>query len=116
MHAATTLAAAALLHVCAAPPAAAYAGALASATGPPVTLAVSVRDAEPLQVLDDLYIGYNIDSGSLYHNIQLSNAQFVTLAANLAPAQLRRGGSASDSVWCAPAAPRRAAHVRTTHA
>ena len=40
--------------------------------------------------------------GSLYHNIQLSDPVFVQLVRNLAPAQLRIGGSASDSLWYVP--------------
>ena len=63
---------------------------------------VAVNDTAAVQTLDDLYQGYNIDSGSLYVNIQLSNSVLQQLVRNLAPAQLRIGGSASDSVWYVP--------------
>jgi len=66
------------------------------------TVSVSVRDTAPVQTLDALYQGYNIDSGSLYHNIDLGDAVLQQLVRNLAPAQLRIGGSASDSVWYVP--------------
>ena len=77
--------------------------ALAAASAQVVT--VTVNDAAPLQTLDELYQGYNIDSGSLYNGIALSDAVLVQLTRNLAPAQLRIGGSASDSVWYCPDAP-----------
>ena len=66
---------------------------------------VSVADAAPLQTLDALYQGFNIDSGSLYRGITLGNKVLVQLTRNLGPAQLRIGGSASDSVWYCPDAP-----------
>jgi heparanase 1 len=66
---------------------------------------VTVSDATPLQTLDALYQGYNIDSGSLYNGIALDTDVLVQLTRNLAPAQLRIGGSASDSVWYCPDAP-----------
>ena len=68
-------------------------------------LTVTVNDAAPLQTLDELYQGYNIDSGSLYNGIALGDQVLVQLTRNLAPAQLRVGGSASDSVWYCPDAP-----------
>ena len=70
-----------------------------------VAISVQVADAAPLQTLDDKYLGFNIDSGSLYHNIQLGDAIFRQLAKNLVPGQLRVGGSASDSLWFVPTAP-----------
>jgi heparanase 1 len=70
-----------------------------------IAVNVAVNDAAAVISLDDLYLGYNIDSGSLYHNIDLGNPTFVQLAKNLAPAQLRVGGSASDAVWYVPDAP-----------
>jgi heparanase 1 len=70
-----------------------------------VAVNVAVNDAAAVNSLDSLYLGYNIDSGSLYHNIDLGSPTFVQLAKNLAPAQLRVGGSASDAVWYVPDAP-----------
>jgi hypothetical protein len=70
-----------------------------------VAVNVAVNDAAAVNTLDSLYLGYNIDSGSLYHNIDLGSPTFVQLAKNLAPAQLRVGGSASDAVWYVPDAP-----------
>jgi hypothetical protein len=83
------------------------AGAAAASAPPAVTVAVAVADGAgaAVQELDDLYLGYNIDSGSLYQGIQLDNALLGALSRNLAPAQLRVGGSASDSVWYCPDAP-----------
>ena len=63
---------------------------------------VAVNDSAVVQTLDAFYQGYNIDSGSLYAGIQLSNPVLQQLVRNLAPAQLRIGGSASDSVWYVP--------------
>ena len=37
------------------------------------TYAISVADAEPLQTLDDLYIGFNIDSGALFFRLSFSS-------------------------------------------
>jgi len=68
----------------------------------PVSVEVTVNDQQSVQELDEYYQGYNIDSGSLYHNIQLDNAVLQQLVRNLAPAQLRIGGSASDSLWYVP--------------
>jgi hypothetical protein len=82
-----------------------------SSSAAPVTLAVTVNDTAVTAVLDDFYLGYNIDSGSLYHGIALSNPVFTQLARNLAPAQLRIGGTASDSL-CAPARARARVHSR----
>lgn len=65
-------------------------------------VAVTVADGSPVQILDDLFLGVNLDSGSLAKNIQLSNAVLVQLARNLAPAQLRVGGTSSDSLWYIP--------------
>ena len=47
---------------------------------------VTVSDATPLQTLDALYQGYNIDSGSLYNGIALDTDVLVQLTRNLAPA------------------------------
>lgn len=55
-----------------------------------------------MQTLDELYIGVNLDSGSLSNNIQLTNPVLVKLASNLAPGQLRVGGTSSDSLWYVP--------------
>ena len=77
--------------------------AVAAASAQVVT--VAVNDVAPLQTLDELYQGFNIDSGSLYNGIALGDDVLVQLTRNLAPAQLRIGGSASDSVWYCPDAP-----------
>ena len=66
---------------------------------------VSVADTAPLQTLDALYQGYNLDSGSLYNGIALEDPVLMQLTRNLGPAQLRIGGSASDSAWYVPDAP-----------
>jgi heparanase 1 len=66
----------------------------------PVTL--SVNDATAIQTVDELYLGFNLDSGSLYRGIDLGDPVLQRLTANLAPAQLRVGGSASDSLWYVP--------------
>ena len=108
---------------------------------------IDVEDSSWIQELDDMYLGFNIDSGahrgkselknsgpelpflqlfcswtfvrsirvearrvtyyvqlagSLYHNIDLDDEIFQQLTRNLAPAQLRVGGSASDSLWRVP--------------
>jgi len=63
---------------------------------------ITVSDVEPLQTLDALYLGFNLDSGSLYRNVDLGNGVLQQLTRNLAPAQLRVGGSASDSIWYVP--------------
>ena len=70
------------------------AGALAQAASdasasPAALLAVTVSDVAPVKTLDDYYIGVNLDTGSLYNNIDLTDPVLTQLAANLAPAQAR---------------------------
>jgi len=84
---------------------AAQSGSSDDAVSPPEQLPfvdILVSDAVALQTLDELYLGFNLDSGSLYRGVDLSNAVLQQLTRNLAPAQLRVGGSAADSCWYEP--------------
>jgi len=63
-----------------------------------VTLTVDVEGL-PLNTVDDHFLGVNIDTGSLFHNLSFTaDPDFARLAALLAPAQLRVGGGAADAM------------------
>jgi len=66
------------------------------------SLSIAVADGAPSIVLDAHYLGFNIDTGSLYGGMDLGDRVFAQLVRNLAPAQLRFGGSAADSLWYIP--------------
>ena len=66
------------------------------------TVQVSVADQQPAFLLDDHYLGYNLDTGSLHDDFDLSDPVLAQLLRNLAPGQLRVGGSAADSMWYLP--------------
>ena len=57
--------------------------ALARVQAAGTSVVVAVNDTAAVQTLDDLYQGYNIDSGSLYVNIQLSNSVLQQLVRNV---------------------------------
>ena len=79
-----------------------------------VALAVDADGGVPLNTVDDHAWGVNIDTGSLYHGLFATSggaaaaavdADFVRLAALLAPAQLRIGGGAADAMLFSPDGP-----------
>ena len=53
-------------------------------------------------VVDDSYINYNIDTGSLYNGMNFSDTKFRRLVSQLAPAWIRIGGTAVDASYYFP--------------
>lgn len=66
------------------------------------TVVVSFDASRLVKTLDELYIGVNLDSGSLYRNLDTDSTVLSTLLSNLAPLQLRVGGTASDKLLYVP--------------
>ena len=55
------------------------------------TISVNFDHVHPLHKVFDSYLSFNIDTGSLYHNMDFTNKAFINLVANLqraAPSQV----------------------------
>ena len=78
---------------------------LAQPSGAPASpVNITVSDASPVAQLDSFFVGLNIDTASVYCALDFADATLIQLAANLAPAQLRIGGSEADNLWWMPSA------------
>jgi len=70
-----------------------------------VHLQVAFNGSTPLNVVDKLYVNYNIDTGSLFNGIDFFDPKFRALSKNLGPAVLRVGGTAVDYSFYQPDVP-----------
>jgi hypothetical protein len=55
--------------------------------------------ATPLKPLTREFLSFNIDTASLYHNLNLTSFRLRNAVKQLAPAFLRVGGSAADTAY-----------------
>ena len=80
--------------------AAATAVAAAAAAAEPFFYSISVdgSGAGVLNTVDDHFLGVNIDTGSLYHAMDLTEPAYTALLRALAPGSLRVGGGAADAL------------------
>ena len=73
---------------------------IASAAAVSVTL--TFDQSKPIHKVADQYVSYNIDTGSIFNYLDFTNAKFINMVANLAPAVVRIGGTAADYSWYLP--------------
>lgn len=66
---------------------------------------ISFNASTPLNVVDRLYLNYNIDTGSLFNGIDFFDPKFRALSKSLGPAILRVGGTAVDYSFYQPDVP-----------
>lgn len=76
---------------------------LASRASADVTVNFIAKTA--LNTVDEKYVCYNIDTGSLFNGMNFSDTKFRTLVAQLAPSIIRIGGTAVDASYYFPAEP-----------
>ena len=65
-------------------------------------LTIALNGSAPLNTVDETYVAYNIDTGSLYNGMNFSDTKFRTLVGQLAPSMIRIGGTAVDSSFYFP--------------
>ena len=77
--------------------------ALQLARGADVTLSVDV--SKPSNTVDERYVCYNIDTGSIFNGMDFADAKLRTLVTQLGPSIIRIGGTAVDFSYYFPEAP-----------
>jgi hypothetical protein len=83
---------------------AALAGVAAAAAQ--TTLSVTLGTDAPQHTVAKPYLAYNIDTGSIYNGMDLTEPKLHNLIAQLGPTILRIGGTAADYSWYLPNDPR----------
>ena len=68
-----------------------------------VSFSVDVQKA--FHTVDEKYVCYNIDTGSLFNGMNFSDVKFRTLVSQLAPSIIRIGGTAVDASYYFPDTP-----------
>jgi hypothetical protein len=68
-------------------------------------LSVSFNASVPKYIVDDRFINFNIDTGSIFNGLNFSDTKLRSLASQLAPAYLRVGGTAVDYSYFYPDVP-----------
>ena len=66
---------------------------------------ISYEATSPLNVVSDIYLAFNIDTGSLYNGMDFRDAKLRAFTAQLAPSIVRVGGTAADYSFYFPNAP-----------
>ena len=69
---------------------------------PPTALLVSFNASTPLKSLTPTYLGFNLDTASLYYNFDLRDQKLIALVRALGPSVLRCGGTAADFTFFIP--------------
>jgi hypothetical protein len=68
-------------------------------------VALSVDVSAPTNTVDERYVCYNVDTGSLYNGADFADKKLRTLTAQLGPSIIRIGGTAVDSSYYFPETP-----------
>lgn len=76
------------------------AAAVAAATAQ--TVKVNIDTTKPQHTVAKPFLGYNIDTGSIYNGMDLQEPKLKALIGQLGPAVLRIGGTAADYSWYLP--------------
>jgi hypothetical protein len=70
-----------------------------------VSLSLAFEGAKPKKTVDEIYVAYNIDTGSLYNGMNFSDAKLRKLTSQLGPSIVRIGGTAVDASYYFPSTP-----------
>lgn len=75
----------------------------AAPRAPAPLVTIVVNGTTPVaHVVSAAYLGVNIDTASLYHDVDLTNTKLAALVRQLGPTALRIGGTAADAAFYVP--------------